>query len=173
MPIYNVDNPAAEDGWNVVVGPPGAPGARPKAVLNPAPNSITVAMGAQANSAMGAGAGAAQGFDTLYLTNCSAFCMLWRPARHANFTVGSMIHMNGGPDPGAVGWAAMMAGMAAGGDYFGILANSQPTVLSGGFVAAALAATPIPAANMWVYDANIDAINFAIDRSGNAGQFYE
>ena len=80
--------------------------------------------------------------------------------------------MLGGPDPNAVNWAAMLHGMGPGGTYYGILANSQATVLSAGLVAAALNNTPIPAANLWVYDAQSPGgvINFGLDRDGHAGE---
>jgi hypothetical protein len=116
-------------------------------------------------------AGATEGLHTNHLANCSAFCILWRPAGIATFQRASMIHMLGGPDADAVNWANMQAHMGAG-EFYGILANSQSTVLTEGFLEAVTANTQIPAANMWVYNANSNqsTINFRIDRSGNAGE---
>lgn len=179
MPTYNVDLPAAAAGWNVAAGMPGLPGmpgARPRATLNPAPGSVVVPppIGVPItfnNQALAVGA--VEGLQTSHLANCSAFAIFWRPAGAVNFTRASLAHISGGPNAAAVPWGNMLAGMAPGGQFFGILANSTATVLTPAFIAAVTLNTPIPGANLWVYDANspMGVINFAIDRSGNAGQF--
>ncbi|MFN8556942.1 MAG: hypothetical protein U0531_06180 [Dehalococcoidia bacterium] len=168
MPNYTVNNRAVTSGWNVVAGPPGALGARPEAVLA-LNNSQAVAMGQAANIALGP---ATTGLHTMHLANCSAFCILYRPNAMAPWSRAALMHMLGGPDPNAVNWAAMTAGMPGGGIFYGVLANSQATVLSPGFVVAVLANTAIPAGNMWVYDAQSPGgvINFGIDWNGFAGE---
>ncbi len=168
MPTYNVNNRLAQGAWNLLNGPPGPAGNRPVAHLNLNQNAAqNVAMGAHANVLLGPNM---EGIFTQNLTNCSAFIILWRPPGANQWQRASLIHMLGGPDPNAVPWGAMLAGMGPGGTYYGILANSMPTVLTGGFLAAVAANTPIPAGNMWVYDANTGAIDFGVDWNGFAGE---
>jgi|GEM_PF-4880256 len=170
MPIYTVGNRGANGAWNVLNGPPGPGGNRPRAQLNlNLAQSQNVAMGAHANVAFGPNM---QGIYTQHLTDCSAFIILWRPAGANQWQRASLIHMLGGPDPNAVPWGAMLAGMGPGGTYYGILANRDQTVLSAGFVAAVTANTPIPAGNVWVYDAETHggAIHFGVDWNGFAGE---
>jgi hypothetical protein len=169
MPNYDVGNRAATFLWRIQAGPPPPPPpARPRAIINMGASGVAVGMGAMNNIALNGGA---TGLFTNHLANCSAFAILWRPGGGA-FARASLIHMLGGPDPNAVNWAAMLAGMGPGGTYYGVLANSQSTVLSAGFVAAVLANTPIPAANMWVYNAEAPGgvINFGVDWNGFAGE---
>jgi len=168
MPTYTVNNRAMNGAWNLPNGPPGVPGARPRATLNLA-HSQAVAMGQQANVALGP---MLTGLHTLHLANCSAFCILYRANAGAAWSRCSLIHMLGGPDPLAVNWPGMLVGMPAGGIFYGVLANSQATVLTPGFLAAVALNTPIPAANMWVYDAQAPGgvINFGLDWNAFAGE---
>lgn len=168
MPVFTVNNRAANGGWSLPNGPPGVPGARPRAVLNLA-QSQPVAMGQQANVALGP---LLTGLHTLHLANCSAFCILYRPNAWTPWNRCSLIHMLGGPNAAAVNWPGMLAGMPAGGNYYGILANSQATVLTAAFLNAVAVNTPIPAGNTWVYDAQAPGgvINFGLDWNAFAGE---
>jgi hypothetical protein len=151
-------------------GPPGVVGARPKATIHLG-NSGNVPMGAQANVALGPGT---TGLHTNNLANCSAFAILYRPNALAGWNRASLIHMLGGPDPTAPNWGGMLANMpvGAGAVFYGVLANSQATILSANFVNAVAAKTPILAGNMWVYDAQAPGgvINFAIDWNAFTGE---
>lgn len=162
MPVYNV-NRGANGVWNLPAGP--AP-ALPTAQLALGGASQAVAMSGEVNVALGAGV---TGLHTFHLTACSAICILWQNPLGV-FVRGALNHMAGGPDLNAVNWANMMFGMGGvGGTYWAILANSQPTVLTAGFVAGI---PNVPVGNIWVYDANHPggAINFGFDQNGFAGE---
>lgn len=164
MPVYNVNRALPSQLWNVGAA---APGAFPISQL-PLANSQYVAMGQQQSVALGP---IVTGLHTRHLTACSAICLLWRPAGGA-WQRASLNHMGGGPDPASVNWATLAHGMV-GGRMVAILANSQPTVLSAPFIAALQAAYPaLPAADIWVYEANHPggAIAFGVDWNGFAGE---
>jgi len=163
MPNYDVGNRAAYLPWIIPAGPP-----RPRAVIHMGATGVAVGMGAMNNIALNA---EATGLFTSNSSNSSVFAILWGPGGGV-FARASLIHMLGGPDPKAVSWASMLAGMGLGGDYYGVLANSQSTVLSSDFIAAVLDNTPIPEANVWVYNAEAPAgvINFGVDWNGFAGE---
>jgi len=167
MPVYTVANPAAPpQPWNLQVGPPAN---LPPARLDIVGNAVEVPMGQQRNIALGAHATA---LFTRSLTDCSGFCVLYRPPGGA-WNRASLIHMMGGPDPNSVNWPGMVANMpvVAGAVFFAILANSRATVLTDPFLAAVTVNLPmIPAARTWVYNNDIMAINFGVDFGAFAGQ---
>jgi hypothetical protein len=170
MPVYDVNNVNAQKlAWNLQVGPPGMPGARPGALLQLNGPGQNVPMGQQMNVALNAQCTA---IYTQHLTDCSAFCILYRQGAAA-WSRASLIHMMGGPDPNSVNWAGMVNQMPnnAGAVYFAILANSKPTVLTQGFLAAVQQNLPqIPNNNLWVYNQNLGAINFGVDWGAFAGE---
>jgi hypothetical protein len=170
MPNYDVAQPAAvAQQWNLQVGPIGPPATLPPAHLVVNGPLHQVPMGQQANVALNPGC---TGIYTTNLTDCSAFCVLYRPAGQG-WNRASLIHMMGGPDPNSVNWPGMVANMpgAPGAVYFAVLANSRPTVLTNGFLVAVAANLPqIPAGNTWVYNNQVMAINFGVDWGAFAGQ---
>jgi hypothetical protein len=129
-----------------------------------------VNMGQQLNVALGQ---ACTAIYTQNLTDCSAFCVLYRPGGRA-WSRAALIHMKGGPDPNAVDWQGMVSNMpnTQGAVYFAILANSQATVLTEGFLEAVQTnlGQLIPNQNRWVYNNKVMAINFGVDYSAFAGQ---
>lgn len=168
MPVYDVANPAAAPNqWNLQVALPPVP--LPPARLAVNGNSVDVPMGQQANVALNVGTTT---LLTRHLTDCSAFCVLYRPPA-AGWNRASLIHMLGGPDPAAVNWAGMVANMPVnpGAVFFAILANSRATVLTNNFLNAVAANLPmISAARTWVYNNQVMAINFGVDWGAFAGE---
>lgn len=169
MPDYNVANRAVVSAWDLPNGPPGPPLDRPMAGIVMSVNAVEIFMGQTANIALDA---SKTGIFTKHLTFCSAFAILWKPLPDGFFTRVSMVHLPGGPDPMAVNWAEMQAHMEPYGTFYGVLANSQATVLSDSFVEAVLLNTLIPPGNMWVYNAQHPggAINFGLNWVGEAGE---
>lgn len=170
MPVYDVNLPDSPyQAWNLQVGPPGIPGQRPPAQLVINGPAQEVMMGNMANIALNQQNTA---LFTRNLTDCSAFCILYR-GPGAAWSRASLIHMAGGPDPAGVNWAAMVNGMPAvpGATFFAILANSNATVLTDPFLTAvAQNLQQIPANNIWVYNQRRMAINFGIDFGAFAGE---
>jgi len=163
MPNYDVGNRAAYLPWNIPAGP-----SRPRAVIHMGTTGIAVGRGGMNNIAL---TGDATGLFTNTPSDSSVFAILWRPGGGV-FARASLIHMLGGPDPKAVNWAAMLQAMGPGGSYYGVLANSQATVPSADFIAAALANTPIPEGGIWIYNAESPGgvFNFGVDWNGFAGE---
>ena len=109
---------------------------------------------------------------TSYLTECSAFCILYR-AMGMPWSRASLVHMAGGPDGSGVDWNQMTDNMQQeGGVFYGVLANTRPTVLTGSFMEWVANQSPnITPTKLWVYNQTNGGMNFGVDWGGFAGEF--